>query len=165
CVAGGRAPRGVLVVLGLLWIPFMKYISPQIYISLQSVQAYIAPPIAACFLFGVLHPRLNGSGALAALVTGLVLGAARLVLELEKAHLAGGTVWFWFASVNFLHFAVLLFVLCTAILVVVSLRPRRRLRSASPISPTRPRRPRLPPRRRPGSSGAMWPGRSCSPPS
>src|SRR5207253_1389572 len=43
--------------------------------------------------------------------------------------------------------------------------PRRRLRSASPISPTRPRRPRLPPRRRPGSSGAMWPGRSCSPPS
>ena len=120
-VAVGRATTGVLVVLGLLWIPFMKYISPQIYIYLQSVQAYIAPPIAACFLFGVLHPRLNGSGALAALVTGLVLGAARLVLELEKAHLAGGTVWFWFASVNFLHFAVLLFVLCTAILVVVSL--------------------------------------------
>src|SRR5437016_4183558 len=119
-VAVGRATTGVLVVLGLLWIPFMKYISPQIYIYLQSVQAYIAPPIAACFLFGVLHPRLNGSGALAALVTGLVIGAARLVLELEKAHLAGGTVWFWFASVNFLHFAVLLFVLCTAILVFVS---------------------------------------------
>ena len=120
-VAVGRATTGVLVVLGLLWIPFMKYISPQIYIYLQSVQAYIAPPIAACFLLGVLYPRLNGSGAVAALVTGLVLGAARLVLELEKAHLAGGTVWFWFASVNFLHFAVLLFVLCTAILVFVSL--------------------------------------------
>src|SRR5881296_2891762 len=115
-VAVGRATTVILVGLGLLWIPFMKYISPQIYIYLQSVQAYIAPPIAACFLLGVLYPRLNGPGAVAALVTGLVLGAARLVLELEKARLASGTIWFWFASVNFLHFAVLLFVLCTAIL-------------------------------------------------
>src|SRR5437867_9737281 len=119
-VAVGRATTVLLVGLGLLWIPFMKYISPQIYIYLQSVQAYIAPPIAACFLLGIMSRRLNGRGAMAALVTGLVLGAARLVLELEKARLASGTIWFWFASVNFLHFAVLLFVLCTAILVFVS---------------------------------------------
>jgi len=99
----------------------MKYISPQIYIYLQSVQAYIAPPIAACFLLGVLYPRLNGSGAMAALVTGLVLGVARLALELDKTHLASGTVWLWFASVNFLHFAALLFALCAGILIVVSL--------------------------------------------
>src|SRR5437773_2836073 len=120
-VAVGRATTVLLVGLGLLWIPFMKYISPQIYIYLQSVQAYIAPPIAACFLLGVLYPRLNGTGALAALWTGLVIGTARLVLELARSDLASGTVWFWFASVNFLHFAVLLFVLCTAILVFVSL--------------------------------------------
>src|SRR5213594_168574 len=120
-VAVGRLTTVLLVGLGLLWIPFMKYISPQIYIYLQSVQAYIAPPIAACFLLGVLYPRLNGSGAVAALVTGLVLGAARLVLELEKARLASGTIWFWFASVNFLHFAALLFALCAGILIAVSL--------------------------------------------
>src|SRR4030095_6473608 len=45
----GRVSTIVLVGLGLAWIPFMKYISPQLYIYLQSVQAYIAPPIAACF--------------------------------------------------------------------------------------------------------------------
>src|SRR5256885_8686186 len=66
----------------------MKYISPPIYIYLQSVQAYIAPPIAACFLLGVLYPRLNGTGALAALWTGLVIGTARLVLELARSDLA-----------------------------------------------------------------------------
>ncbi len=120
-VAVGRVTTVLLVGLGLLWIPFMKYISPQIYIYLQSVQAYIAPPIAACFLLGVLYPRLNGAGALAALWTGLALGTARLVLELEKAHLAAGSVWLWFASVNFLHFAALLFALCAGILIVVSL--------------------------------------------
>jgi len=119
-VAVGRITTVLLVGLGLLWIPFMKYISPQIYIYLQSVQAYIAPPIAACFLLGVLYPRLNGTGALAALWTGLVLGTARLVLELARTRLGSATVWAWYAGINFLHFAALLFVLCAGILIAVS---------------------------------------------
>jgi len=99
----------------------MKFVSPQLYIYLQSVQAYIAPPIAACFLLGILSPRLNGRGALAALWTGFVLGFARLLLELGKAKLTSGSPWYWFASINFLHFAALLFVLCSLILIVVSM--------------------------------------------
>src|SRR5467141_4256558 len=120
-VAVGRATTVLLVGLGLLWIPFMKYISSQLYIYLQSVQAYIAPPIAACFLFGIMSKRLNGTGALAALWIGMVLGAGRLGLELGKTHLPAGSVWSWVVGINFLHFAALLFVVCTAILVTVSL--------------------------------------------
>jgi len=120
-VSVGRATTVLLVGLGLLWIPFMKYVSPQIYIYLQSVQAYIAPPIAACFLLGIMSPRLNGAGALTALLVGFVLGALRLCLELGKAHLATGSVWAWFAGINFLHFAALLFALCALLLVGVSL--------------------------------------------
>jgi SSS family solute:Na+ symporter len=117
----GRLTTVVLVGLGLVWIPFMKYISPELYIYLQSVQAYIAPPIAAVFLLGILSPRLNGTGALTALYVGFVLGALRLGLELGKAHLAAGSVWAWFAGINFLHFAALLFALCALLLVGVSL--------------------------------------------
>jgi SSS family solute:Na+ symporter len=117
----GRVSTVILVGLGLAWIPFMKYISPQLYIYLQSVQAYIAPPIAACFLLGVLMPRLNGTGAMSALIVGFVLGAVRFGLELGRAHLAPGGVWMWLATINFLHFAALLFVLSTLILVGVSL--------------------------------------------
>jgi SSS family solute:Na+ symporter len=120
-VAVGRLTTVILVFLGLAWIPFMKYVSPQLYIYLQSVQAYIAPPIAACFLLGILSPRLNGRGALAALWTGFVLGFLRLILELKKASLPSGSVWSWFAGINFLHFAALLFLLCSAILIVVSM--------------------------------------------
>ena len=120
-VTFGRGSTIILVGLGFAWIPFMKYVSPQLFIYLQSVQAYIAPPIAACFLFGVLSTRLNGNGAMAALVSGLVLGAARLALEIGKAGLTPGSAIHWFATVNFLHFAALLFALSTAILVVVSL--------------------------------------------
>ena len=116
----GRYSTVVLVALGLAWIPFMKYISPQLYIYLQSVQAYIAPPIAACFLLGVMMPRLNGTGAMSALLVGFVLGALRLGLELGRAHLAPGGMWYWIATINFLHFAALLFVLSTVILVGVS---------------------------------------------
>lgn len=125
----GRISAGAMVFLGLLWIPFMKYVSSQIYIYLQSVQAYIAPPIAACFLLGLFYRRLNGTGAMASLITGLVLGLLRLILELaNKAAMGGGgtglepgTLWHWVATINFLHFAVLLFVICTVVLFVVSL--------------------------------------------
>ena len=121
----GRISAGVMVFLGLAWIPFMKFISSQIYIYLQSVQAYIAPPIAACFLLGLFYRRLNGTGAMASLLTGLVLGVLRLVLELtNKASggaLADGTIWHWIATINFLHYAVLLFVICTVVLFAVSL--------------------------------------------
>jgi SSS family solute:Na+ symporter len=116
----GRISTVILIGAGLAWIPFMKYISPQIYIYLQSVQAYIAPPIAACFLFGVLNSRLNGTGAMWALISGLVLGTLRLLLELNKAHLGDSGFLHWFATINFLHFAVLLFVICTALLAGVS---------------------------------------------
>src|SRR4029077_11388863 len=111
--------------LSILWIPFMKYVSSQIYIYLQSVQAYIAPPIAACFLLGLFFRRLNGTGAVASLVTGLVLGLLRLILELTNKATGGGleagTLWHWIATINFLHFAVLLFVICTVVLFVVSM--------------------------------------------
>ena len=45
----------------------------------------------------------------------------RLVLELGKGSLESGTFVWWLASVNFLHFAALLFLLCSIILVLVSL--------------------------------------------
>jgi SSS family solute:Na+ symporter len=120
----GRIATGVLVVLGLAWIPFMKYISSQLYIYLQSVQAYIAPPIAACFLLGLFFRRLNGAGAISSLMTGFVLGALRLGLELANGTAKTGLpdgAWAWIAEINFLHFAVLLFAICTTVLVTVSL--------------------------------------------
>lgn len=114
----GRIATIVLVGFGLLWIPMMKLISGQIYQYLQSVQAYISPPIAAIFLIGVLSKRVNSQGAIAALATGFVLGIARLILELNKGLLSG--FLFNYADLNFLHFAFMLFLICTLVLVVVS---------------------------------------------
>ena len=115
----GQITTLALVGLGLLWIPFMKQISGQLYTYLQSVQAYIAPPIAAVFLIGVLWRRVNAHGAIAALITGFVLGMGRLVVEISQPLQKG--VLEVYADINFLHFAIILFVICSAVLVVVSL--------------------------------------------
>ncbi|HKG91066.1 MAG TPA: sodium:solute symporter [Gemmatimonadaceae bacterium] len=117
----GQASTAVLVVLGLLWIPLMRLISGQIYQYLQSVQAYISPPIAAVFLAGILWRRVNARGAMAALLSGFVLGTARLVAELNKGALEPGGWLRAYADINFLHFAVLLFAVCTVVLVLASL--------------------------------------------
>jgi SSS family solute:Na+ symporter len=115
----GQIATVLMVVFGLLWIPFMDAISGTLYVYLQSVQSYISPPIAAVFLVGVLWRRANAKGAVVALGAGLVLGVGRLVLEVQAGELQG--VLLTFATINFLHFAVLLFLVSVALLVVVSL--------------------------------------------
>ncbi len=115
----GQVTTAGLVLLGLAWIPLMQLISGQLYQYLQSVQAYISPPIAAVFLLGVAWRRVNATGAMAALLSGFVLGMGRLVAELNKSRLEG--LLFDFADMNFLHFAVFLFAICTFLLVTVSL--------------------------------------------
>jgi solute:Na+ symporter, SSS family len=115
----GQVSTAILVGFGLLWIPIMKLVSAQLYQYLQSVQAYISPPIAAVFLLGIMWKRVNAQGAMASLLTGFVLGVLRLVLELNKASLDG--VLLSYASINFLHFAIVLFVICSLVLVGVSL--------------------------------------------
>ncbi|MCF7843140.1 MAG: sodium:solute symporter, partial [Lentisphaeria bacterium] len=115
----GQFSTGLMVIFGLLWIPLMKLISSQLYQYIQSVQSYISPPIAAVFLVGVFWKRVNAKGAMAALITGAVLGLGRLIAELSKSSLSGAL--YAYADINFLHFAVILFLICTGILIVVSL--------------------------------------------
>ena len=118
----GRVATGGMVLLGLLWVPFIHLLSAQLYIYLQSVQAYISPPIAACFIFGILWPRLNGQGAISSLLIGFVLGAARFLFEVldKTAHYQSGAIR-WLVDMNFLHYAIFMFVVCTIVLVAVSL--------------------------------------------
>lgn len=115
----GQVSTIVLVGFGLLWIPTMKLISGQLYQYLQSVQAYISPPIAAVFLLGIAWKRVNARGAMAALLTGFMLGMGRLIAELNKGELSG--LLYTFADINFLHFALFLFLICTVVLVAVSM--------------------------------------------
>ena len=118
----GRLSTVALTVLGLAWIPFVEAAEGGLYVYIQSVQAYISPPIAAVFLLGLFWSRLNAQGALASLATGFVLGIGRLVLEIAAGggtELSGAAAWI--VNVNFLHYAILIFAACVVVLVGVSL--------------------------------------------
>jgi len=116
----GRWATGVVVGVGIIWIPVMERISGELYTYLQSVQAYIAPPIAAVFFLGLFWKRLNVAGAMAAMVGGFVIGMLRLVAEVNKEALGDGPL-FWFADVNFLYFALILTGISMVLLVGFSL--------------------------------------------
>lgn len=115
----GRIATGVVVLLGMVWIPMMGRISSTLYQYLQSVQSYLAPPIAAVFLLGVFFKRLNAKGAYTAMVAGFIIGIIKLTLELFQKDLGG--LLLDFATINFLYFCIYLFLFSVAVMVVVSL--------------------------------------------
>jgi solute:Na+ symporter, SSS family len=117
----GRIAVAVMMVVGVLWVPFIDQGS-SLFEYLQSVQAYIAPPIAAVFLLGLFFKRLNGAGALAALLTGFVVGGGRFIMEnFFRQETAGTGLVGFLSAIHFLHFAAVLFLICVAVFVLVSL--------------------------------------------
>jgi solute:Na+ symporter, SSS family len=121
-VTFGRIATGGMVVLGLAWVPFIHVLSAQLWVYLQSVQAYISPPIAVCFIFGILWPRLNGQGAISSLLVGFILGAVRFVLEVldKTAHYQSSAIRA-LIDMNFLHYSIVMFIVCALVLIGVSM--------------------------------------------
>jgi SSS family solute:Na+ symporter len=117
----GRIATAVIVLLGMAWIPLMGRIDDGLYNYLQSVQSYLAPPIAAVFLLGVFFKRLNAQGAYTSMVIGFVLGMAKLTLQIFQNDLTTGSFWHSFATMNFLYFCIYLFVFSIALFVIVSM--------------------------------------------
>ncbi|MCX8104995.1 MAG: sodium:solute symporter [Ignavibacterium album] len=123
----GRISTGLMIILGLLWIPFIGLLSDdRMYVYLQSVQAYVSPPIASVFLFGLFSSRVNGKGAIAALLTGLFLGVFRLIIEVNnKIEPISNELLKYLASINFLHYAIFLFVISSLVLLATSIFTER----------------------------------------
>ncbi|MCP9199116.1 sodium:solute symporter [Gramella sp. GC03-9] len=120
-VRTGQIATVIIVIIGIIWIPIMANISGVLYEYLQSVQSYIAPPITAVFLLGIFSKRINAKGAFVTLVTGLVVAAFRIVMELIKDSLDPNSFLFHFGNMNFLSFASWFFLFCVLLIVVVSL--------------------------------------------
>lgn len=123
----GRITTGVIVVLSILWIPVIPYLSNQLYQYLQSVQAYVAAPITAVFLVGVLWRGATAQAAFVTLVTGGIIGAGRFLLDVARDALHWNLgVLAPVAQFSFLNFAIVVFALCVVIMVTLSklgLRP------------------------------------------
>ncbi|KAM5150676.1 sodium/mannose cotransporter SLC5A10 isoform 3-T3 [Callospermophilus lateralis] len=121
----GRLVIVVLIGVSVAWIPILQGSnSGQLFIYMQSVTSSLAPPVTAVFILGIFWPRANEQGAFWGLMAGLVLGALRLVLEfLNPVPPCGDpdTRPAILSSIHYLHFAIALFVLTSAVVAVASL--------------------------------------------
>lgn len=116
----GKVATSIVVVLGIIWIPIMEKIGGgTLYQYLQSVQSYIAPPITAVFLLGVLWKRTNSKAAIVTLFSGLMVAALRIMAEIYQSSLSGAMLEF--ATINFAHMAIFMFLLSIVICIGVSL--------------------------------------------
>jgi SSS family solute:Na+ symporter len=123
----GRIATTVMVLIGLSWIPVIQG-SRGLYEYLQGVQGYLAPPIFTVFFLGVFWKRLNAKGALAALITGFILGAFRLGVDTPVALGLGGFEggyaqgsFFWIVNhIWFQYYSLLIFLVSVLVMVGVS---------------------------------------------
>lgn len=123
----GKIATLVIVVLGIAWIPIMEKIGGGVmYQYLQNVQAYIGPPVTAVFLLGILWKRINAQASIVTLSAGLVLLIVRLSSEIYfQSEISSGIVvdniFFEFATINFSHMAIFIFVFSALLCVTVSI--------------------------------------------
>lgn len=117
----GRIMTFVIVIFAIIWVIFIKSLTGSLYIFLQSVTAYVAPPITAVFIAAILWSRANEKGASAALVVGFVTGMSRFVIEMliGKGIITQG-IFYQFGAIHFLHFAIILFLISLFVIVSVS---------------------------------------------
>ena len=123
----GRLATTVMVIVGLLWIPVIQG-GRGLYDYLQGVQAYLAPPIFVVFFLGVFFKRLNGSGCLASLVIGFLLGLFRLAVDtpvklglpgFENGYVQGSFLWI-INNMFFQYYSILILIVCVAAMVITS---------------------------------------------
>jgi len=120
----GRIATGVVVALGIIWIPVMPLISQGgLYQYLQSVQGYLAPPITSVFLLGLFFKRINSQGAVTGLIAGFILGMSKLTIQaLVGSGAVSGPEWLVaIGQYNFLYASGWLLGISVVIIVVVSL--------------------------------------------
>jgi len=126
-VTVGRIVTGIIVVLGIAWIPIMyKIAGGGLYKYLQSVQGYLAPPMTAVFLLGLFWKRINSKGAVWGLGLGFALGMAKLIIQascgtMEPGKYTGSQFLNVVADVNFLYASGALFLISVVVVVLASL--------------------------------------------
>lgn len=108
----GRIVTFIAMIVSILWSPLIAHWE-SIYQGSNALICYIAPPITAVFLWGVLWKRASSAGAMAALYLGSFLGLVVTLLDWFKED----TGW----SIPFMMAAFYLFVVCSVILVIFSL--------------------------------------------
>nr|VZH98194.1 unnamed protein product [Spirometra erinaceieuropaei] len=121
----GRIFVVVMVGLSILWVPVIQSMQGgQLYVYIQSISAYLSPPIAAVYLLAILWKRTNEVGAFTGLVYGFVLGVVRMGLSFFYTDPICGEVdtrpWI-IGRVHYMYYAMISFFSTAIVMCIASL--------------------------------------------
>uniref|UniRef100_A0A0X3NWJ4 Sodium/myo-inositol cotransporter n=3 Tax=Schistocephalus solidus TaxID=70667 RepID=A0A0X3NWJ4_SCHSO len=121
----GRLFVVLMVGLSILWVPVIQSMQGgQLFIYIQSISAYLSPPIAAVYLMAILWKRNNEVGAFTGLVYGFLLGVVRMGLSFFYPDPICGEVdtrpWV-IGRVHYMYFAMISFFSTAIIMCIASL--------------------------------------------
>ncbi|XP_045030643.1 sodium/glucose cotransporter 1 isoform X3 [Daphnia magna] len=127
----GRLFVLVLVAISILWIPVIQASQGgQLFVYIQNITSYLAPPVCAVYLLAFFVPRTTEQGAFWGLMVGLIVGLIRFGLEFGYVIPPCGTglpdprpeiIKKIVGNVHYLHFGCILFVISLVTTVLVSL--------------------------------------------
>ena len=105
----GRVVTGVFMLLAAAWAPVILDF-PSLWQYLQTVLAYLSPPVVACFVLGLFWSGANRDSAIAGLIAGHLVAVGLAVAEWQIPGF----------GIQFLYIPPILFAVSSAVMVVVS---------------------------------------------
>ncbi|KAK3083218.1 hypothetical protein FSP39_017129 [Pinctada imbricata] len=133
----GRVTVLVLVVISIIWLPILEQIQGGMFwVYFISIRAYLLPPMFMMFFLGLMWKRTTEQAVFWGLMSSLVVGIIRLVLDFtypaplcgsEEADDRPAVV----SKIEFLHFSTILSAFALIVMVSISLvtkpRPEHKL--------------------------------------
>lgn len=113
----GRAFTALLIAMATFYAPVIERFG-SLFQYFQSTLAYIVPPIVAVYLGGLFWRRLTATGAIVAMVCGLLAGLCLFVMQ----EVSGLWAAMGLPAVHFTYMAMAIFLLTGVLFVLVSLR-------------------------------------------
>ncbi|CAH8530584.1 unnamed protein product [Heterobilharzia americana] len=114
----------VLILLSIAWIPVIQELQgSQLFLYIQAISAYLAPPVASVYLCAVLIKRSTERGAFVGLIYGLIIGLIRLILTIIYHEPICGELdtrpWI-IKHIHYMYFALFSFITCGIIVCLIS---------------------------------------------
>ena len=110
----GRWSSFVIIIVAIVLAGFIGKLGGSLFVFIQTLYAFFAPPFAAIFVLGILFRRINGKGAIVSITVGFIFS---ILLKIYIQYDAGAPSWL----TPFQMQAIVSWLLCMIVCVVVSL--------------------------------------------
>ena len=110
----GRWSSFVIILVAIVLAGFIGKLGGSLFVYIQTLYAFFAPPFAAIFVLGILFRRINGKGAIVSITVGFIFS---ILLKIYIQYDAAAPSWL----TPFQMQAIVSWLLCMIVCVVVSL--------------------------------------------